>query len=122
MLSLAGKHHCQPTPKLSKALRVRRSQTLSSGHHSKVGVSQARGKLMFQGLICLPQEFWFESYNFSYQYLQRINKYVLGLPGFLRPFIEIPYQGTDSLTRLKCETKMVYQSLRDRSLWRVKPR
>ena len=32
--------------------------------------------------------------------------------GLLRPIVKIPYQGTDSLTGLKCEAEMIYQSLK----------
>ena len=64
-LTLAAKHHHQMTPKLSETLWVRGSQTLFSGHHSEVGVSQIVGKLMFQGLIHLPLKSGFCATFFS---------------------------------------------------------
>ena len=95
---LAIKHEGQPTPKLCKTLRVRGRQTLSPGHHSKVGVSQILSKLVLQSLVGLTYKFWLLSYNFSDQDLKLVCKSILGLPDLLRPVVKIYSQGTDHLT------------------------
>ena len=54
MLTSVIKHQCQSTPELYKTLGVRGRQTWSPCHHSKIGVSQNLGELMFKSLIYLP--------------------------------------------------------------------
>ena len=79
-------------------------------------------ELMFEGLIGLLQEVWYANYNLSNQHLQLIHKHILGLVGLLRPAVKIPYQGTDTLTRLTCKAEMIYQSLKGLFAFGVKPR
>ena len=98
LLPPAKKHQGQPTPKLCKTLGVRGRQTLSPGHHSKVGVSQILSKLMLQSLVGLTYEFRLLSYNFSDQNLQLISKSILGFLDLLRLVVKISYQGVDHLT------------------------
>ena len=112
MLPPAVEHQCQLTPELGEAFGVRGRKTLSPGNHSEVGVSKVMGKLVFQCLVHLTDEFMLVIYNFSHQHLQLICKHILGVLGLLRPIIEICYQGTDSLAGLKCEAEIIYQSLK----------
>ena len=83
------KHQIQLTLELGETFGVRGRQTLSAGHHSKVGVSQIWGELIFQWLVHLADEFRLLSYNFSHQHLQLICKHVFSLLGLLGLVIKV---------------------------------